>query len=256
MGFSKRRLIYLVLFIILMALVALMGSVRVREDFLDNAFVVEMNPILKVTEDSQPSGGDSPMDTWKKCNIFTCKNKDAVNDYDKWLEMQRQKLADYKQTRDKLAAKMPLRSSSHKTQECPPRISMDDWEEPVLTEEEEETLNKLDEVEGQIAEAEARLQEVNKEIADQQAEFASNAASMQQMMNDMENSAKNQKDMKFYENAVDMQVKPWQKLIEETKGKVEAYDKVFKEISKQLQDLTDRVNLIPVPVPKKKKKKK
>lgn len=256
MGFQKRRLIYLALFIILMVLVAMIGSVRINESFLDNAFVVEMNPILKVNEDSKESGGDSPMDMWKKCNIFTCKNKDAVNDYDKWLEMQRQKLADYKETRDKLVAKMPQRSSSRTTQECPPRIDMDDWNEPVLTEEEEETLDKLDEVEGQIAEAEARLQEVNKELADQQAEFAANAASMQQMMNDMENSARNQKDMKFYENAVDMQVKPWQKLIEETKGKVEAYDKVFKEISKQLQDLTDRVNLIPVPIPKKKKKKK
>lgn len=246
---SIHRLIYLGLFIVLIAVVAVRSSIKgrqmtIQENFIDNVFVASLKPAVKFFEKGGDNVGESSTakDTWKKCNIFTCKNKDAQNDYDKWLEVQREKLAEFKQEREKIVKK--IKKEHTKKAECPPRISQEELNEPVLTEEETEVLDRLDEVEGQIAEAEQRLQQVNQEIKDQQNEFALNMADMQQMMNDVRSSSKEQKDMNFYETAIEVQVKPWQNMIEDTKKKVEAYDKTFKDIASKIDGLSKKVDSI------------
>jgi chromosome segregation ATPase len=258
--FVTHRFIYIVLLVALLFAVALRASTnKVKETFIDNMYIASLSPAVKFFERDNNISVDAnavadAKDTWKQCNIFTCKNRNAQNDYDNWLDLQRKKLAEYKQERNKMVQKVVKKQVEK--QECPSRITQDEWEEPVLTEEETEVLDRLDEVEGQIAEAELQLKQLNQDIKDQQHEFSNNAAEMQQMMNEMENSSKQQKDMNFYETAVDTQVKPWQGLIEETKKKVDGHDKAFNDLSKQIGDLTNRVNLIPIPAPKKKKKKK
>lgn len=238
------RLIYLILFIVLIAIVALRASMTVKEGYVDNVFVASLKPAVKFFEGESSALTESPKDTWKKCNIFTCKNNEAQNDYDKWLDLQRDKLAEYKRERDNIAKKMGNKQKKPKEKQCPPRITQEELNEPVLTEEETEVLDRLDEVEGQIAEAEQHLQQVNQEIKDQQNEFALNMADMQQMMNDVRSSSQEQKDMNFYETAIEVQVKPWQSLIEETKKKVEAYDKTFKDIGAKIDGLSKKVDNI------------
>lgn len=238
------RLIYLILFIVLIAIVALRASITVKEGYVDNVFVASLKPAVKFFEGETVPLTESAKDTWKKCNIFTCKNNEAQNDYDKWLDLQRDKLAEYKRERDNIAKKMGNKQKKPKEKQCPPRITQEELNEPVLTEEETEVLDRLDEVEGQIAEAEQRLQQVNREIKDQQNEFALNMADMQQMMNDVRSSSQEQKDMNFYETAIEVQVKPWQSLIEETKKKVEAYDKTFKDIGAKIDGLSKKVDII------------
>jgi uncharacterized coiled-coil DUF342 family protein len=243
-----QRLLYLLLLIVLIVVVALRASITPRrvvtkEGFIDNVFVASLKPAVKFFEDGNNTLQEnaSAKETWKKCNIFTCKNKDAQNDYDNWLELQREKLAEYKQEREKIVKKV---NKQKKPKQCPPRITQEELDEPVFTEEETEVLERLDEVEGQIAEAEQRLQQVNQEIKDQQNEFAMNMADMQQMMNDVRSSSQEQKDMNFYETAIDVQVKPWQSLIEETKKKVEGYDKTFKDIGAKIDSLSNKVDTI------------
>lgn len=246
-----QRLIYLLLFIVLICIVALRASIKTKnvfamEGFIDNIFVASLKPAVKFFEkDSNPVlETTNAKETWQKCNIFTCKNNDAKNDYDNWLELQKEKLLEYKQEREKILKKVGKGQRKQVQKQCPPRITQEELEEPVLTEEETEVLDRLDEVEGQIAEAEQRLQQVNQEIKDQQNEFAVNMADMQQMMNDVRSSSQEQKDMNFYETAVNTQVKPWQSLIEETKKKVEGYDKTFKDIGAKIDGLSKKVDAI------------
>jgi chromosome segregation ATPase len=249
-----QRLIYLLLFIVLIVAIALRASITQRgmgihytkEGFSDNVFVASLKPAVNFFEDgnNQRLDNASAKETWKKCNIFTCKNNDAQSDYDNWLELQREKLAEYKQEREKIVKKVINKQKKQK--QCPPRITQEELDEPVMTEEETEILDRLDDVEGQIAEAEQRLQQVNQEIKDQQNEFAMNMTDMQQMMNDVRSTSKEQKDMNFYETAIDVQVKPWQSLIEETKKKVEGYDKTFKDIGAKIDGLSKKVDTINV----------
>lgn len=246
-----QRLLYLGLLIVFIAIVALRSSMRVktltmmREGFIDNVFVASLKPAVKFFEkkdgDNTTVEASTAKDTYKKCNIFTCKNKEAQNDYDKWLEVQREKLADFKQQRERIVKQVKKQS---KVARCPPRITQEELEAPVLTEEETEVLDRLDEVEGQIVEAEERLKQVNQEIKDQQNEFALNVADMQQMLNDARSSGKEQQDMNFYETAINTQVKPWQSLIEETKKRVEDYDKTFKDIGAKIDGLSKKVDAI------------
>lgn len=284
-----RKKVYLFLLLVLTIVIALRSAMKrhnISERFIDNMFVAalipsntssqDVNQIRSQGDDISSSTNAQAYETWRKCNIFTCKNKDAQKDYDAWLEVQKQKLAQYKLMQASIKQRLSTSSSKKTTTQptCPPRISKDDWDEPILTQDEEEVLNKLDDVEGQIAEAEAKLQELNQTLMGQQAEFESNASSLQQMLNDLEGVNRSQKDMKFYETAIDTQVKPWQSLIQDTKDKVDGYDQAFKDLSKQIGDLTERVDRLPTsfqpppppppppapapapPAPKKKKKKK
>jgi hypothetical protein len=206
-----QRLIYLLLFIVFIVVVALRASITpkrvvTKEGFIDNVFVAPLKPAVKFFEAGNITLQEnaSAKETWKKCNIFTCKNKDAQNDYDNWLELQREKLANNKQEREKLANYMKegeriaqymqegdkIVNKQKKPKQCPPRITQEELNEPVMTEEETEVLDRLDDVEGQIAEAEQRLQDLNQEINDQEIELAMNIINMQEKIINIHNMKK------------------------------------------------------------------
>lgn len=264
--FDNKRLVYLLLLILLMSFIAIRGSIYVKynETFIDNAFVVNTNP-LQSNNNSQNAEQLSEeekarrarMNKWKDCNIFTCKNPDSEADYEAWLKSQKDKLNKYLDQNDK----RNKAKSVEKQRKCPSRISLSEWNEDILTDDEREAQERLEEIQDQEDELNQRIKELQQRLADQERDFTMNAATQQQALNELENAKKSQKDMKFYETAVNMQVKPWQASIKKVEKKVNSYDKPIKSIKdllKKIDELKKKVESISsvgAAPPKKKKNK-
>ena len=267
MSFNK-RFVYLLLLILLMSFIAIRGSLYYKhnETFIDNVFVVNTNKSQSQTM-TQMSNEDklteeekarrARMNEWKDCNIFTCKNPDVEADYDAWLKSQKDKLNKYLDDKKGIGQKEVKKQPP----KCPPRISLSEWNEDILTDEEKEAQERLEEIQDQEDELNQRIKELEQQLADQEREFAMNAAAQQQALNDLENAKRAQKDMKFYETAVDMQVKPWQAAIKKVEKKVTSYEKPIKSIKdllKKIDELKKKVESISsvgAAPPQKKKKK-
>lgn len=271
--FDNKHLCYLLLFILLMSFIAIRGSIyltyTMTEKFIDNAFVVSTNQlqsqIITQTDNEDKLSEEekarrSRLNKWKDCNIFTCKNPDSEASYAAWLKSQKDKLDDY------LAMHYGNKNKEQKVKQqqqpkCPPRISLSEWGEDILTEDEKDAQDRLEEIQDQEDELNQRIRELQQRLADQERDFAMNAASQQQALNELENATRSQKDMKYYETAVDMQVKPWQEAIKKVEKKVNSYDKPIKSITdllKKMDELKKKVeslSSIGVAPPKKKKKK-
>lgn len=270
LNYDNKRLIYIFLLVLLMSVIAIRTSIRTRhlEKFVDNAFTVDI--IKKSLQESGPGRNTTfptdelsdeekarrvRMSKWKDCNIFTCKNPDSDADYEAWLKAQKNKLKMYFSD-DKKNVKPP-----HKEKKCPSRISLDEWNEDILTEDEMDAETRLEDLQDQEDELNQRIKDLQTQLADQQLEFSMNAATQQQAMSDLENAQRSQKDMKFYETAIDMQVKPWQEAIKQVEKKVTSYEKPIKSITdllKKIDELKKKVESIQsvgAAAPAKKKKK-
>lgn len=265
--FDNKRLLYLFLLILLMTFIAIRGSlyINTNESFIDNAFVVNttntsqsQTMTRKNNQEDELSEEEKArrarMNKWKDCNIFTCKNPDS--DYDAWLKSQRDKLNKYLDKDDK-----KNKQKVKKQPKCPPRISLSEWNEDILTDDEKEAQQRLEEIQDQEDELNQRIKQLQQQLADQERDFAMNAASQQQALNELENAKKSQKDMKFYETAVNMQVKPWQAAIKKVEKKVTSFEKPIKSIKdllKKIDELRKKVESISggagAAPPKKKKK--
>lgn len=261
--FDNKRLVYLLLLILLMSFIALRGSIyfKYNETFIDNAFVVNtskaQSQLEQTNNDVQLSDEErarrARMNKWKDCNIFTCKNPDSEADYEAWLKSQKDKLNKYLD--DQTSKKKEVKTQPPK---CPPRISLSEWNEDILTEEEKDAQERLEEIQDQEDELNQRIKQLQQQLADQERDFAMNAAAQQQALNELENAKKSQKDMKFYETAVNMHVKPWQAAIKKVEKKVTSYEKPIKSIKdmfKKIDELKKRIESIPGIAPPKKKKK-
>lgn len=263
--FDNKRLIYLILLILLMSFIAIRGSLYLKYDetFIDNAFIVNTNKaqsqtILQNNQEVALSDEEKArrarMNKWKDCNIFTCKNPDSEADYESWLKSQKDKLNKYLDNN-----KNDKKEVKKQPPKCPPRISLSEWNEDILTEEEKDAQERLEEIQDQEDELNQRIRELQQRIADQERDFAMNAASQQQALNELENAKKSQKDMKFYETAVNMHVKPWQAAIKKVEKKVTSYEKPIKSIKdmfKKIDELKKKIESIPGIAPPKQKKKK
>jgi len=259
--FDNKRLVYLLLLIILMSFIAIRGSIyfKYNETFIDNAFVVNTNKSQSQTNNENELSEEEKarrarMNQWKDCNIFTCKNPDSEADYEAWLKSQKDKLNKYLDQYDK----KDKGKNVEKQSKCPPRISLSEWNEDILTEDEKDAQDRLEEIKDQEDELNQKLKELQQRLADQERDFAMNAAAQQQALNDLENAKKSQKDMKFYETAVNMQVKPWQVAIKKVEKKVNSYEKPIKSLKdlfKKIDELKKRIEGIPGITPPKKKKK-
>jgi chromosome segregation ATPase len=238
-----------------------------NEQFIENTYILDNNQQMtrsntdSIELEEQLSEEErqrrAMQNKWKNCNIFTCKNPDTQSDYEAWLKLQKDKLNKY--IKDGSKGK-PIIAKEKK---CPPRISRDDWEEDILTDEENEALDRLDELEGQENELNQRLKDLEQQIAEQQREFESNAMQQQQLINDAGSAQREQKDMKFYEKAVDTEVKPWQNMIKELQKKVNSYEspiKTIKDLLKKIEELKKKIETMPTggssAPPKKNKKSK
>lgn len=266
--FDNKRLVYLLLLILLMSFIAIRGTIYLKynETFIDNAFVVNTNKsqyqMTQTSNEDELSDEEKTrrarINKWKDCNIFTCKNPDSEADYEAWLKSQKDKLNKY------LVMPYNEKNKEEKVKQqpkCPPRISLSEWNEDILTQDEKEAQERLEEIQDQEDELKQRIRELQQRLADQERDFAMNAASQQQALNELENAKKSQKDMKFYETAIDMQVKPWQQAIKKVEKKVNSYDKPIKSIKdllKKIDELKKKVeslSSISAAPPKKKKKK-
>jgi hypothetical protein len=289
MPFLTKRNLLLLMYIILIIFVAIRGSIyKTYEHFINGIFVADARDAVKLFETSKgnqetliPSNQGTLSDEelrrlsiknkWNDCNIFTCKNKSSLFDYELWLQLQKEKEETRKHNEMLLRNKNNGGTSDDKrSKQCPPRISFDDWNDDILNGDELEQLNRVDDLEAQEMELNDRLKELEAQYNESKAQFESDINSMQQMQNDMERSNANQKDQKVYENAVDTYVKPWQKLIEnlgkdveKLQTKVNSYDPSIKSITtipKQLDELKKKLDSLgapaPAPAPAKKKKKK
>lgn len=273
--FNTKRLTYIFLLVLLMCFIAIRGSMyfKFREMFVDNAFIIQKSStdLLKgmgagaasIANQSELTEEEKAriarMNKWKNCNIFTCKNPDSEADYEAWLKAQKDKLTRYLDAKDN-KNKKPVQ----KEKKCPARISQDEWNEDILTEDEIDAEARLEDLQDQEDELNQRIRELQEQQAEQQREFSMNAATQQQAMNELENAQKSQKDMKFYETAIDMHVKPWQEAIKQVEKKVTSYEKPIQSISdllKKIDELKKKVESIQsigsaAPAPPKKKKKK
>lgn len=265
---DNKRLIYLSLLILFICFIAIRGSLYFKYDetFIDNAFIVNTNnvqpqTITKTDTDfelsEQAKLTRARMNKWKDCNIFTCKNPDSEADYESWLKSQKDKLNKYldnknnKDKDDKKQVKKPPK--------CPPRISLSEWNEDILTEEEKDAQERLEEIQDQEDELNQRIRELQQRLADQERDFAMNAASQQQALNELENAKKSQKDMNFYETAINMHVKPWQAAIKKVEKKVTSYEKPInsiKDMFKKIDELKKQIESIPGVAPSQKKKRR
>lgn len=265
--YDNKRLIYIFLLFVLMCIIAIRSSIKIKnlEGFVDNAFTVDI--IKKNIQDSQKTALQSEelsneeqarrarLNKWKNCNIFTCKNPDSDGDYEAWLKSQKDKLKMYV-NEDKKNMKRVQKITA-----CPSRISLDEWNEEILTEDEKDAESRLEDLQDQEDELNQRIKDLTDQLAEQQREFAMNASTQQQAMSDLENAQRSQKDMKFYETAIDMQVKPWQEAIKKVETKVSSYEKPIKSINdllKKIDELKKKVESIQsvggAAPPKKKKK--
>jgi hypothetical protein len=276
--FNAKRLTYMFLLILLMCFVAIRSSIYFEnyERFVDNAFIIQKSSQQSLTGSGANKGitNDSElteeekariarMNKWKNCNIFTCKNPDSEADYEAWLKSQKDKLTRYLDAEDN-----KIKKSVQKEKKCPTRISKDEWNEEILTEDEIDAEARLEDLQDQEDELNQRIRDLQAQQAEQQREFTMNAAAQQQAMNELENAQKSQKDMKFYETAIDMHVKPWQETIKQVDTKVKSYEKPIKSISElliKIDELKTKVESIQsvasaapasAAPPKKKKKKK
>jgi chromosome segregation ATPase len=247
-----------------MSFIAIRGSLYLKynEMFIDNAFVVNTissQPQIKTNNDVELSDEEkarrSRMNKWKDCNIFTCKNPNSEADYEAWLKSQKDKLNKYLDKYDKKKNEQNV-----KKQVCPSRISLSEWNEDILTEDEKEAQERLEEIQDQEDELNQRIKQLQQQLADQERDFAMNAAAQQQALNELENAKKSQKDMKFYETAVNMHVRPWQEAIKKVEKKVTSYEKPIKSIKdllKKIDELRKKVESISsvgAAPPKKKKR--
>lgn len=267
-NFNKKRLIYILLLVILLCVVAIRSSVhkKVHERFVDNAFTVDVvqkqSPQYQLTSsalDSELTDEEkarrAKMNKWKDCNIFTCKTPDSEADYEAWLKAQKDKLNKYLNDNTN-----KQRKTVNKPRKCPPRITASEWNEDILTDDEKEVEARLEELQDTEDELNQRIKDLRAQLAEQEREFAMNAATQQQAMNDLENAQRSMKDMKFYENAIDMHVKPWQEAIKKVDKKVTSYEKPIKSIKdllKKIDELKKKVESIQgvgAAPPKKKKK--
>jgi chromosome segregation ATPase len=280
LNFNTKQLTYIFLLVLLMCIIAIRGSINLKfnETFIDNAFTIQQ-PLPEALALAKRTNGISTgneaqlteeekariarMNKWKDCNIFTCKNPDSEGDYEAWLKAQKDKLTKYLDNDKK---KMSKSSLNKKESRCPSRISQDEWNEDILTEDEKDAEARLEDLQNQEDELNQRLRDLQAQHAEQQREFTMNAAMQQQAMNDLESAQNSQKDMKFFENAIDMHVKPWQEEIKQVDKKVTSYEKPIKSISDiliKIDELKEKVESIqsissaaPAAVATKKKKKK
>ncbi len=267
--FNKKQLVYIFLLTLLIFVIAIRSSIykTINERFIDNAFTVDIVKKQSSQSNSLPSSTKEPelsdeekarrarMNKWKDCNIFNCKNPDSEADYEAWLKAQKDKLNKYLD--DDNNKIKPI----EKQKKCPPRISMSEWNEDILTDDEKEVEARLEDLQDKEDELNQKIKELQERLAEQEREFAMNAATQQQAMNDLENAQRSMKDMKFYENAIDMHVKPWQEAIKKVDKKVTSYEKPIKSIKdllKKIDELKKKVESIQsvgAAPPKKKKKK-
>jgi DNA repair exonuclease SbcCD ATPase subunit len=267
MKLNTKRLIYIILLVLLVCFVAIRSSIYIKnnERFMNNAFIVQktlpQSGIVNASDLTEEEKARlARMNKWKNCNIFTCKNPDSDADYEAWLKAQKNKLSKY--IDDDKKFKKPVQ----KEKKCPTRISKDEWNEEILTEDEIDAEARLEDLQDQEDELNQRIRDLQAQQAEQQREFTMNAAAQQQAMNELENAQKSQKDMKFYETAIDMHVKPWQEAIKQVEKKVTSYEKPIQsitdvivkidELKKKVESIQSIGSVAPIAAPKKKKKKK
>lgn len=258
---SNRRFIYLLLLIVLMCVIAIKGSIihNNKETYVDNAYTLEPQSLIidKSTSNFDANNKD------ENCNIFTCKNPMTASDFEKWLKDKRNQIGRLLDIESDISQKVKDMSNI----KCPPRISLDDWNEDIFDDDEKAALDNLEDLEGQTNELKDQLAEMEKQLADQRKDFAINAASQQQLLNDMENAKKQKKDENVHAKIVEMRWKPMETKVDRIDKEVKSNKKdisrikktqdAIKKIEDKLIKIVTEMNkkLDNLGAPKKKKKK-
>jgi uncharacterized protein YoxC len=182
---------------------------------------------------------------WNECNIFKCKNDEYAKNYDAYLRNQLEQLARDKEAEArKLVELKKAAIKSIPRPQCPTSISYADLQEEVYTDDEKEAMNKIEDLEGQQAELTDKLKQLEDDYNIRKREIDDDMNTMQMLKLQSQANNKDNKDMKFYETAVDVQVKPWQKMMEKLSNdvgllqqKVDGYDPSIKSIPQSLQEI-------------------
>lgn len=186
---------------------------------------------------------------WKECNIFKCTNDEYVKNYDAYLRNQLEQLARDKEAEArKLAELKKAAIKSIPKAQCPTSISYADLQEDIFTDDEKEAMNKIEDLEGQQAELTDKLKQLEDDYNIRKKEIDDDMNLMQMLKLQSQANNKDNKDMKFYETAVDIQVKPWQKMMEKLSNdvgllqqKVDGYDPSIKSIPQSLQEIKNAI---------------
>ena len=182
---------------------------------------------------------------WKECNIFKCTNDEYVKNYDAYLRNQLEQLARDKEAEAKKLAELKKAAIKSIPQpQCPTSISYADLQDEVYTDDEKEAMNKIEDLESQQAELTDKLKQLEDDYNVRKKEIDDDMNTMQMLKLQSQANNKDNKDMKFYETAVDIQVKPWQKMMEKLSNdvgllqqKVDGYDPSIKSIPQSLQEI-------------------
>ena len=182
---------------------------------------------------------------WNECNIFKCTNDEYMKNYDAYLRNQLEQLARDKEAEAKKLAELKKAAIKSIPQpQCPTSISYADLQDEIYTDDEKEAMNKIEDLEGQQAELTDKLKQLEDDYNIRKKEIDDDMNLMQMLKLQSQANNKDNKDMKFYETAVDVQVKPWQKIMEKLSNdvgvlqqKVDGYDPSIKSIPQSLQEI-------------------
>lgn len=289
---SPQRQTILILLLVFLLATALLASLQRKEGFT-NIVTVDTSHALKFfdlpdkTGDNgrfsnasgmNANGDSSNKGSWSlsKCNIIDCSNPSNAtdDDYRKYLlEEQRKARMAAKASKSKVYKSLQSQSSSKLKHKCPPQLTFDDYNMSFMTDEEKEQQNRLEDMQSEEALANARLKELEEQYNQRKRETDDDITTLKNLQLEMKIANNDNKDMKFFEKAINTQVQPWQKMMEKVSKDVESLQiklkaidptvrtSIPKELSlirKQLDDIKATATAkgtatTPVPAPAKKK---
>ena len=268
-------LFMLIVFIVVVGIRASVVS-QLSEHFSSsgNAFWADISAASKLFNTEQPAptvdanntmsdGQKQALTKWNECNIFKCTNDEYTKNYDIYLRNQLEQLARDKEAEAKKLAELKKKAIKSIPQpRCPTSISYADLQDEIYTDDEKEAMDKIEDLEGQQAELTDKLKQLEDDYNVRKKEIDDDMNLMQMLKLQSQANSKDNKDMKFYETAVDSQVKPWQKMMEKLstdvgtlQQKVDGYDATIKSIPGSLQDIKTAIANGGGQPPAKKKKK-
>ena len=247
-----------------MVFAATRSSMYKKETFMDNVFFADLsqaNAFFNAPKDKQLSFEEMyrlyMRYRYANCDVYNCKDGNVEFDFDEWERQNKERLAKYKDLLKSLDDATKAKNQKKKKDDtCPPQITADDLEEE-LDPDEEDLLNRLEDLRAQEEELQKSLMEQEAERAAAQKAFENEMNSLFQMKNEMERNNQSQQKADIYKEAVNVQVKPWQQKIDNVDKKVEALKKDSSKlkdiISKKLEEIKKKID--EMNKPKKKKKK-